>query len=141
MFEALRDRVAASGRPTVVFLACLGARRDFGPREQFTANVLQVAGIEHPASEGGTASEIVAQVQATGARIVILCSSAKVYATQALEVTSALKDAGVAKVLIAGRRTETGADNAAEVIDGEIFDGMDVAGFLAGTLDELGVVR
>ena len=54
---------------------------------------------------------------------------------------SALKEAGVATVLIAGRRTETGADNAAEVIEGEIFDGMDVAGFLAGTLDELGVDR
>lgn len=55
-------------------------------------------------------------------------------------MASTLKDAGVATVLIAGRRTETGADNAAEVIDGEIF-GMDVAGFLAGTLDELGVDR
>ena len=141
VFEGLRDRVAAADPQPQVFLACLGARRDFGPREQFTANVLQVAGIGHPSSEGGTASEIVAQVRATGARIVILCSSAKVYAAQAIEVASALKDAGVATVLIAGRRTETGADNAAEVIDGEIFDGMDVAGFLAGTLDELGVDR
>ncbi|MFT3833967.1 MAG: methylmalonyl-CoA mutase small subunit [Micropruina sp.] len=141
MFEKLRDRVAAADPAPVVFLACLGARRDFGPREQFTANVLQVAGIGHPSSEGGTASEIVSQVAAAGARIVILCSSAKVYAAQALEVASALKEAGVATVLIAGRRTETGADNAAGVIDGEIFDGMDVAGFLAGTLDELGVER
>ncbi|MFT4227004.1 methylmalonyl-CoA mutase family protein [Micropruina sp.] len=141
LFEGLRDRVAAADPQPQVFLACLGARRDFGPREQFTANVLQVAGIGHPSSEGGTASEIVAQVQAAGARIVILCSSARVYATQAVEVASALKDAGVDTVLIAGRRTETGADNAAGVIAGEIFDGMDVAGFLAGTLDELGVDR
>ena len=141
IFEALRDRVAASDPKPQVFLACLGARRDFGPREQFTANVLQVAGIEHPASEGGTASEIVEQVRTAGASIVILCSSAKVYAAQALEVASALKAAGVAKVLIAGRRRETGSPEADEVIDGEIFDGMDVAGFLAGTLDELGAER
>ena len=141
VFEGLRDRVAAADPQPQVFLACLGARRDFGPREQFTANVLQVAGIAHPSSEGGTASEIVTQVRATDARIVILCSSARVYAAQAIEVASALQEAGVATVLIAGRRTETGADNAAEVIEGEIFDGMDVAGFLAGTLDELGVDR
>ncbi len=141
VFEALRDRVAAAATEPTVLLACLGARRDFGPREQFTANVLQVAGIAHPSSEGGTASEIVERVRAAGASIVILCSSAKVYAAQAIEVAAALKAAGVTKVLIAGRRTETGDPDAAAVIDGEIFDGMDVAGFLAGTLDELGEQR
>ena len=141
MFEALRDRVAASARKPVVFLACLGARRDFGPREQFTANVLQVAGIEHPSSEGGTPEEIVEQVKTAAARTVVLCSSAKVYATQAMDVARALKDAGIATVLIAGRLKETGAEDAASVIDGEIFDGMDVTGFLAGTLDELGVAQ
>ena len=44
-------------------------------------------------------------------------------------------------MLIAGRSKETGSDDAASVIDGEIYDGMDVAGFLAGTLDELGVAK
>ncbi|MFT3861798.1 methylmalonyl-CoA mutase family protein [Micropruina sp.] len=141
VFEALRDRVAASDHKPQVFLACLGARRDFGPREQFTANVLLVVGIERPSSEGGTASEIVEQVRRAGATTVILCSSARVYATQAIEVATALKAAGVDTVLIAGRRSETAADCAVDVIDGEIFDGMDVAGFLAGTLDKLGVAK
>lgn len=141
LFEALRDRVAASATKPIVFLACLGARRDFGPREQFTSNVLQVAGIEHPSSEGGTPPEIVEQVKLAGATKVILCSSAKVYAAQAVEVARALKDAGISTVWIAGRRTETADDAAADLIDGEIFDGMDVAGFLAGTLDELGVAQ
>ena len=68
VFEALRDRVATADPKPVVFMACLGARRDFGPREQFTSNVLLVAGIDHPQSEGGTADEIVQQVQAAGAR-------------------------------------------------------------------------
>ena len=44
-------------------------------------------------------------------------------------------------MLIAGRRTETRSDEAAGLIDGELFAGMDVAAFLAGTLDELGVSR
>ena len=141
LFEALRDRVAGSARKPVVFLACLGARRDFGPREQFTSNVLMVAGIEHPSSEGGTPEQIVEQVKLAGATTVVLCSSAKVYASQAIAVAGALKAAGIIAVLIAGRRAETGSDDAAALIDGEIFDGMDVAGFLSATLDELGVAQ
>ncbi|MBK8447738.1 MAG: methylmalonyl-CoA mutase small subunit [Micropruina sp.] len=141
IFEALRDRVNADADKAKVFMACLGARRDFGPREQFTSNVLLVAGLEHPASEGGTPDEIVQQVTAAGATTVVLCSSAKVYAAQAIDVVKALKAAGVSTVLIAGRRTETGSDEAASLIDGEIFDGMDVAGFLAGILDQLGLAQ
>ncbi|HVK45693.1 MAG TPA: methylmalonyl-CoA mutase family protein [Micropruina sp.] len=141
LFENLRDRVAGSATKPLVFLACLGARRDFGPREQFTSNVLLVAGIDHPASEGGTPDEIIEQVKLAGATTVILCSSAKVYAAQAIDVATALKNAGIKTVLIAGRRAETGSDDAGELIDGEIFDGMDVAGFLSTTLDQLGVAK
>lgn len=145
LFEGLRDRTrkhtADTGTRPGVFLACLGARRDFGPREQFTSNVLLVAGLAHPSSEGGTAEEIVAQVKEAGAPMVILCSSGKVYAEQAIEVAKALRAAGVAHVWIAGRKTETGSDEADQVLSGEIFDGMDVAGFLTDTLDKLGVAK
>ncbi|MGB7962833.1 MAG: methylmalonyl-CoA mutase family protein, partial [Propionicimonas sp.] len=54
VFEALRDRAGAAEEKPKVFLACLGARRDFGGREMFTSNVLLVAGIDFPESEGGT---------------------------------------------------------------------------------------
>ena len=145
IFEALRDRVSTHTRLTGsqpgVFLACLGERRDFGPREQFTSNVLLVAGLAHPSSEGGTADEVVAAVTAAGTNTVILCSSAKVYAAQAVEVATALKKAGTAHVWIAGKKTETGADDVDSVIDGEVFDGMDVAAFLSDTLDRLGVAK
>ena len=140
VFEALRDRSARAATKPEVFLACLGARRDFGPREQFTSNVLLVAGLGFPESEGGTTDEIVAQVVASGAPMVILCSSAKVYAAQAVELAEALKAAGIASVFIAGRKAETGDPDAA-AIDGEIFDGMDVVGFLSTTLDRLGVEK
>jgi methylmalonyl-CoA mutase len=145
VFEGLRDRVsgqtAATGTQPGVFLACLGARRDFGPREQFTSNVLLVAGLAHPSSEGGTADEIVAAVKAAGTNTVILCSSGKVYAAQAIEVASALKAAGIAHVWIAGKKAEVGSDETDSVIDGEVFDGMDVVGFLSDTLDRLGVAK
>jgi len=145
VFEALRDRVSAqttaTGAKPAVFLACLGERRDFGPREQFTSNVLLVAGLAHPSSEGGTAEEIVTAVKAAGVEMAILCSSGKVYATQAIEVAGALKSAGIAHVWIAGKKTETGADGVDSVIDGEVFDGMDVAAFLSDTLDRIGVAK
>jgi methylmalonyl-CoA mutase len=139
VFEALRDRSATAPSIPKVFLACLGARRDFGGREMFTKALLGVAGIASPASEGGTATEIAAQVD--GAKFAILCSSAKVYAEQAIEVARALKDAGVETVYLAGRKAETGADDVDGVIDGEVFDGMDVVAFLNSTLDRIGVAK
>src|SRR5450759_2401808 len=143
IFEGLRDRVATHTRLTGsqpgVFLACLGERRDFGPREQFTSNVLLVAGLAHPTSEGGSTDEVVAGVKDAGVNTVILCSSAKVYAKQAKAVAAALKKSGIANVWIAGRKTETGAEDVDSVIDGEVYDGMDVAAFLSDTLDRLGV--
>ena len=140
VFEALRDRASAAETKPTVFLACLGARRDFGGREMFTSNVLLVAGIDFPESEGGTPEEIAAAAAASGAKMAILCSSAKVYAAQAIEVATALKAAGVETVHIAGRRTEIGAEDTS-VIDGEVFDGMDVVAFLEGALDTIGVAK
>ncbi len=141
VFEALRDRTAAAAEKPKVFLACLGARRDFGGREMFTSNVLLVAGIEFPESEGGTPEEIAAQVAASGAKMAILCSSARVYAAQAMDVARALKAAGVESVFIAGRKAETAAEDVDTAIDGEVFDGMDVVAFLESTLDRIGVAK
>ena len=70
----------------------------------------------------------------------ILCSSAKVYATQAIAVATALKGAGVETVYIAGRKAETAAEDTS-VLDGEVFDGMDVVAFLEGALDRIGVAK
>jgi methylmalonyl-CoA mutase len=139
-FEDLRDAVAGAGKPPV-FLACLGSRRDFGGREQFTNNLLLVGGFAAPTSEGGTPEEIVAQATASGAQLVILCSSARVYAAQAMAVASALKAAGVPAVFIAGRKAEVADEAVDTVIDGEIFDGMDVVAFTSATLDRLGAAK
>ncbi|HOC14585.1 MAG TPA: methylmalonyl-CoA mutase small subunit [Propionicimonas sp.] len=141
IFEALRDRASAAEARPAVFLACLGERRDFGGREMFTGALLGVGGIDRPSSEGGTPEEIVAKVSEAGAKFVILCSSAKVYAREAVPVAQALKDAGVPTVFIAGRKTETGAEDVDQVIDGEVFDGMDVVAFLNDAMDRIGVAK
>ncbi|WP_028707332.1 methylmalonyl-CoA mutase family protein [Propionicicella superfundia] len=137
VFEALRDR-SATGAPEV-FLACLGARRDFGPREMFTTALLNVGGIATPSSEGGTPAEIAAR--AAGRKFAVLCSSGKVYAEQAIPVATALKEAGVETVYIAGSRKEAASAEADTVLDGEVFAGMDVVAFLGDALDKLGVAK
>lgn len=141
VFEALRDRSMKAPAKPLVFLACLGARRDFGGREQFTANLLAVGGLAFPEAEGGGPEEIAAQAKASGAKLAILCSSAKVYATQAMEVARGLKAAGVTTVFIAGRKTEVEDPGVDDVIDGEVYDGMDVVAFLNSALDRLGVAK
>jgi len=139
VFEALRDRSKNAATKPAVLLACLGQRRDFGPREQFTSNLFMVAGIDWPELEGPSPEEIVAKAKELGTGLVVLASSGKVYASEAIPAAQAAKDAGLT-VYIAGRKTEAG-DGADGVIDAEIYDGMDVVAFLNDTLDKLGVAK
>jgi len=143
VFEQLRDRCrtqAATGKQATVLLACLGERRDFGPREQFTTNLLLVGGLNFCELEGPTPEQIVAQAKQDGLSMVVLASSAAVYAAQAPATIAACKAAGLT-VWLAGRVAELGDEQAASLIDGEIFDGMDVVAFLTDTLDKLGVAK
>ncbi|MCL2784421.1 MAG: methylmalonyl-CoA mutase family protein [Propionibacteriaceae bacterium] len=144
VFEVLRDRSrgfeAQTGKKPTVLLACLGERRDFGGREQFTTNLLLVGGIEFSAIEGPTPEQIVAAAHAGGTEEIVLASSAAVYAAQGVAAAKAAKDAGLS-VWIAGRKTELGDETANDLIDGEIFDGMNVVTFLTETLDRLGVAK
>jgi len=144
VFEGLRTRarvyeIEHGAKPTIL-MACLGEQRDFGPREQFASNLLLVAGLGFPELAGPTPEEIVAEARRLGTDMVILASSPKVYAAQGLAAAQAAKDAGLS-VWIAGRATEIGDDKAKELVDGEIFDGMDVVAFLSDTEDRLGVAK
>lgn len=141
VFEGLRDRSEqarqAGNSPTVV-LAALGQRRDFGAREGFTSNLFHVGGIETVLVEGENPEDFVQGFLDAGATIAVLTSSAKVYAAQGMQVAHALKEAGAAQVLIAGQLKELGVDDAHTVIDGNIFDGMDVVEFLSSILTKVG---
>ncbi|MCC2594062.1 methylmalonyl-CoA mutase small subunit [Tessaracoccus sp. OS52] len=140
VFEALRDRsvaAAKAGNPPKVLLACLGARRDFGAREGFTSNLYHVAGIETVLAEGETPEDFARQLTESGTTIAVLCSSAKVYATQGYAVAKALREAGAQEVRLAGQLKELGADDTEGLIDGNVFDGMDVVELLSTTLDKL----
>lgn len=134
IFEGLRDRAAAAGHPAV-FLAALGTRRDFGGRLGFAENVELIAGLPIPTTEGTDPAVFAADFTASGAKVAVLCSSSTVYAEHALPVARALKDAGAAKVYLAGAAKELGGQDHQGLVDGFIFAGMDVVTHLNEILD------
>lgn len=142
VFEVLRERAwaheASTGSAPDVLLACLGAQRDFGGRQGFASNVLLVGGIDATQSHGGSPEEIAAR--ASGHKVAVLASSAKVYADQAVPVARALTDAGVEKIYLAGQLKEAG-EAPEGLFDGTIAMGMDVVAFLETVFETLGVAR
>ena len=139
VFEDLRDRSKAAKKTPTVLLACLGTRRDFGGREGFTSNLYHVGGINTVIAEGTDPEVFVKAMKEADTTIAILCSSAKVYAAHGLAVAKALKEAGAQEVRVAGQLKELGGDEAEvnAVIDGNVFDGMNVVELLTSTLDKL----
>ncbi len=140
VFEDLRDRAQnarEAGNAPTVLLACLGARRDFGAREGFTSNLYHVGGIDTIVAEGESPEDFARQLKESGTTIAVLCSSAKVYAQQGMDVARALKEAGAQEVRLAGQLKELGTDDTDGVIAGNVFDGMDVVELLTTTLDKL----
>ncbi|MFL6081550.1 MAG: methylmalonyl-CoA mutase family protein [Ornithinibacter sp.] len=119
VFEELRDRASALGHPKV-HVRTLGTRRDFGARETFVSNLLAAGGV-------GTSDE--------AARVAVLASSPSGYAGHAAAAVRDLRSAAE-RVLVAGRASELG--DHADLVDGEVHDGMDVAAFLSELLDHLG---
>jgi methylmalonyl-CoA mutase len=135
-FEALRDaadaRAARTGKPPQVFLACLGDLAVHAVRATWMRNYLASGGIEaiasaplHDAADAGAA------FAASGASVACLCSSDEVYAKLAEAGAGALKQAGAAQVLLAGRPKDQEAALQAAGVDAFIFAGGDAVATLA----------
>ena len=144
VFEALRDRATAAkeaGNAPTALLACIGQRRHYGPREGFTSNLLHVGGIETQLVESTDPLEFARQFTESGAKLAVLCSNAAMYAEHGMAVAKALKEAGAQRVLLAGQLKELGAEHPESVIDGNVFDGMDVVELLESAFDLMGVAK
>ena len=106
-FEALRDvsdRVLAkTGARPKVFLANLGKLSDFTARATFAKNFYEAGGINAVTNDGfKSQADMVAAFRASGAKLACLCSSDKVYETEAPGAAKALAAAG-AILHLAGR--------------------------------------
>lgn len=107
-FEALRDAsdrmLAETGSRPTVFLANLGTLSDFTARASFAKNFFEAGGIVAVINDGfASRDEMIAAFKASGAALVCLCSSDKVYETKAVEAAKGLAHVGATHIYLAGR--------------------------------------
>jgi len=107
-YEALRDAsdrtLVAMGQRPRVFLATLGTAADFTARATFAKNFFEAGGIEAtPADAFAGRAEMISAFRASGASLACVCSSDKLYETQAVDAARALAEAGARHIYLAGR--------------------------------------
>ncbi len=101
-FEAMRLRTDRSGKTPKAFMLTCGSLAMARARAQFACNFFACAGIEVMDNTFfQTVAEGVAAAKASGAQIVVVCSSDDDYATLAPEVFEAFRNSGVI-VVVAG---------------------------------------
>jgi methylmalonyl-CoA mutase len=139
-FEALRDKsdqiLKDRGARPKVFLAHLGTPADFTARATFAKSFFETGGIEAieilpseasplPTGEMKDFAVLAAAFKASGAAAACLCSSDKVYATQAAAAAKALQAAGARHIYLAGRPGEQEAVLRAAGVNDFVFAGGD----------------
>jgi methylmalonyl-CoA mutase len=141
-YEALRDIsdavLAKTGARPKVFLANLGKLSEFTARATFAKNFYEAGGIEAVGNDGfPDGAAMLAAFKASGAKLACLCSSDKVYETEAAEAAQALTAAG-ATVHLAGRPAEHEAAWRQAGMKSFAFVGCDVLSTLRAAHDSLG---
>jgi methylmalonyl-CoA mutase len=134
-FERLRDRSDAllkiSGKRPSVFLANLGTPADFTARASFARSFFETGGIAAIEAKGATdAVAIATDYTSSGAALACLCSSDKIYATDAIAAAKALRTAGASHIYLAGRASEQEAELRAAGVDAFIYAGGDAVKIL-----------
>lgn len=129
-FERLRDQSDAvqkqTGKRPRVFLANLGTAVDFTARATFAKSFFETGGIEAIDTEGfSDAGTLAAAWKASGAGLVCLCSSDKVYAQQAEAAAKALQTSGARHIYLAGRPGDQESALGGAGVTGFIFAGGD----------------
>jgi len=142
-FEQLRDASDAyfkkTGARPKVFLANLGKLAEFNARATFAKNFYEAGGIEAPGNSGfKDRAEMVAAFTAYGAKLACLCSSDKVYASEAADAAKTLTQAG-ATVHLAGWPGDMEATWRQAGIKTFIFVGCDALSTLRAAHDILGL--
>jgi methylmalonyl-CoA mutase len=145
-FEQLRDAsdraLAGTGARPKIFLANLGKLADFTARTLFARNFFEAGGIEAVTNDGFASRDaMVAAFKASGATLVCLCSSDKVYAAQAPDAAKALTAAGAAHIYLAGRPGGLEAALKAAGVQDFIYVGCDVVATLQAAHAILGLDR
>jgi methylmalonyl-CoA mutase len=144
-YEHLRDAAdafaAQHGRRPRVFLAGFGSIAQQIGRKTFANNFFQAGGFEVLAREGAfDADQAAAAFAASGARIAVICSTDKLYATGVAELAPKLKAAGARTVVLAGKPGEEEAAYRAAGVDTFIFVRSNVLDILSSLLRDEGAL-
>jgi methylmalonyl-CoA mutase len=142
-FEKLRDAsdrvLSKTGARPNVFLANLGKLSDFSARATFAKNFYEAGGIEAMTNDGfKSQADMVAAFKASGAKLACLCSSDRVYESEAPGAAKALAAAG-AVVHLAGRPGENEQGWRQAGVKDFIYMGCDALSTLKAAHDSLGV--
>lgn len=124
-FEALRDEPATSP----VFLATLGPVAQHTARATFITNLLAAGGIAVEVA-GPTADAADLATKYAGQKVVVLAGTDKAYAEWGADAISALREAGAAYVILAGKPGDLTVDDSAAM-------GVDALAFLNRTRAQL----
>jgi methylmalonyl-CoA mutase len=143
-FDRLRDAAdafaAKAGHPPRVFLASLGALSEHAARSTFAANFLAAGGIEAVTGpELHTAADAADAFAKSGTRVACIAGSDQLDHQLAEATAHALKAAGAAQVLLAGRPGAREAQLAACGVDGFIHAGCDSVAMLGELQAALGI--
>jgi len=109
-FEALRDRsdvyLARTGARPQALLLPLGPLAEHNIRATFASNLLASGGIEAvnpgPVDAAGVAKAVAEFSAAASPAVAVICGTDKRYAAEAASVVQAARDAGIARVYLAG---------------------------------------
>lgn len=115
-FERLAQAVTATAAPPRIFLATLGTPADFTARSGFARTLFEAGGLAAPVPEGfADLATMIAAFRATETPIACLCGPDGLYAEQGEAAARALKQAGAALLLLAGRPSNEAEMRAAGV--------------------------
>ncbi|HSA66131.1 MAG TPA: methylmalonyl-CoA mutase family protein [Methyloceanibacter sp.] len=138
-FERLRDwsdaYLARTGQRPKVFLACLGRASDFTARASFAKSLFEAGGIE---AVEGRADNLLKGFKDSGASIACLCSSDKIYASEAASAAEALIHSGAKHVYLAGKPGEHAKAWGDAGIGTFVYQGCDTLGLLQNAYERLG---
>ena len=125
-FEELRDAAEAfaskHGHRPRVFLAGIGSIAEQVARKTYATDFFEVGGFQVLAREAKSdVADAVAEFAASNARVAVICSTDKRYATAVAELAPKLKAAGAAAVVLAGNPGQSEATYRAAGVDRFIY--------------------
>jgi methylmalonyl-CoA mutase len=126
-FERLRDAMEARDPRPAVFFANLGSLAEFSMRAIWTGNLLAAGGVGAVGLDEAhvNTDAMVAAFKASAKPVALITGTDATYAEQAESAAKALKSAGAAWVVIAGKPGEREAALRAAGVDQFVFAGQD----------------